>query len=331
MVKKELTVSADGNGDFRKIQEAIDIIPLENAAPVVIRIKNGIYNEKVRIQSPYISLIGENPEKTVLTFNDFAKKLFPDGTPMNTFNSYTVYIGGRDFTAENITFENSSGMGAVVGQAIAAYVDADRAVFKNCRFLGYQDTLFTGPLPKNPTPKGLNLVYPTLGSGPNEYSGAIRQYYTDCFIKGDIDFIFGSATAVFNRCEIFSNRLPDSEPGYITAASTFPNKKYGYVMLDCKLTGDASPGSVYLGRPWRDFANVVWINCWMGAHIHPEAWHNWDLPERQKTVTYREYHSHGPGSAVTQRVNWAQQLTSEEAKEYTIPKIFFSPDGWYPK
>ena len=249
---------------------------------------------------------------------------------MNTFNSYSVYIGGHDFYAENITFENSAGSGKVVGQDVAVYVDADRVSFKNCRFLGHQDTLFTGPLPKNPTPLGLNLIHPTLGCGEVEYMGVVRQYYEDCYLQGDIDFIFGSATAVFNRCEIFSNDRRDAINGYITAGSTSPRQQFGYVFIDCHLTGDAGPNSVYLGRPWRDYAKVAFINCRMGAHIIPAGWHNWDKPEREKTVTYVECYSQGPGANDAQRVKWARIITPQEAKTYTVENILAGPDGWNP-
>lgn len=325
-----MIVAADGNGDFRTIGAALATIPPNNDQPVTIRIKNGIYREKIKITQPLVHLIGEDAAQTILSFDDHAKRLLPDGNPMNTFNSYSLYIGGRDFTAENLTFENAAGDGRIAGQAIAAYVDADRAAFKKCRFIGCQDTLFTGPLPKHPTPLGLNLIHPTLGWDEKEYTAPVRQYYEDCFIQGDIDFIFGSATAIFNRCEIFSNDRHEAINGYITAASTSPLYRFGYVFLNCRLTGNAPAHSVYLGRPWRDYANVAFIDCWMGEHIHPHGWHNWDLPLRETTATYLEYGSHGPGANDSSRVTWARILTPDEAQAYTIANIFSQPDDWQP-
>ncbi len=325
-----IIVASDGTGDFRSLQDAIDAIPFGNIEEMIIYIKSGVYKQKVKIAKPMVHIIGEDPTKTILTFDDYAKKLLANGEPMNTFNSYSVYIGGRDFTAENVTFENSAGDGEIVGQAVAVYVDADRAFFKNCRFLGCQDTLFTGPLPKNPTPLGLNVQHPTLGSGPAEYMGIIRQYYQDCFIQGDIDFIFGSATAVFNRCEISSNDRRQLVNGYITAGSTSSHIPFGYVFMDCRLTSKAAPQTVYLGRPWRDFAKVAFLNCWMGPHIIPAGWHNWDKPEREKTVTYVEYGSTGPGAASSQRAPWAKTLTPEQLKLYTLTNILSGPDHWEP-
>ena len=325
-----MIVATDGSGDFRTIREAIDSIPGDNSQPVTIRIKPGVYREKIKITQPYIRLIGESAEHTILTFDDHALRLLPNGETMNTFNSYSIYLGGHDFSAENITFQNSAGDGRIVGQAVAAYLDADRLSFKNCRFLGCQDTIFTGPLPKHPTPLGLNLIHPTLGCGEEAYTGIIRHYFENCYIRGDIDFIFGSATVVFNRCEIFSNNRNEEINGYVTAASTAPHYRFGYVFLDCRLTGDAAPGSVYLGRPWRDYAKVAFINCWLGPHIHPHGWHNWDRPDREQTVTYREYGSTGPGANDAARVKWARILTPAEAREYTVANILSYPDGWEP-
>lgn len=325
----KIIVSPQG-GDFPSLQAAVESIPLNNTQRIVIHIKNGTYKEKVKINRPFISLIGENAVTTVLTFDDHAKRLLPNGEPMNTFNSYSVYIGGHDFTAENITFENSAGSGKIVGQALAAYIDADRAVFRNCRFLGHQDTIFTGPLPKNPTPKGLNLIHPTLGLGEDEYREPVRQYFENCYIRGDIDFIFGSATAVFNHCEIFSNDRSDAVNGYITAGSTGTWQEYGYVFLDCKLTGNAGPRSVYLGRPWRGHAKTAFVNCWMGEHIIPAGWHNWDQPDRERTTDYVEYGSKGPGANDAARVKWARILTVKEAEKFTVESILSGHDSWRP-
>lgn len=326
-----MMVAADGSGDFQSLQEAVNVISPDNKERITIHIKNGVYKEKVKIDKPFLHLIGECAANTIITFDDHAKKLLPNGEPMNTFNSYTIYIGGHDFTAENITIENLSGDGRVVGQAIAAYVDADRAAFKNCRFIGYQDTLFTGPLPKNPTPLGLNLIHPTLGSGEEEYTGEVRQYYENCLIRGDIDFIFGSATAVFNKCEIFVNNRQEKVNGYITAASTSPKQKFGYVFLKCKITGDAGPSSVYLGRPWRDYAKVAFVNCIMGEQIIPGGWHNWGKTEREKTVNFVEALSQGPGANDSARVNWCKILNPKEVKNYTIANILSGTDSWDPQ
>jgi pectinesterase len=329
MIEKTVTVSPDGSGDFRTIGAAIASLGADSSERAVIRIRNGIYKEKLRIRRRNLTLSGESAEKTIITFDDHAFRTFPNGEKMNTFNSYSVYVGAENFCAENITFENSSGSGSVAGQALAMYADADRVVFRKCRFLGCQDTLLTGPLPKNPAPLGLNLLHPTLGSGDGEYREPVRHYFDECFLRGDIDFIFGSASAVFNRCEIFSNKCSRGN-SYITAASTSPYYKYGYLFIGCRLTGDADPKSVYLGRPWRDHAHVAFVNCWMGEHIVPEGWHNWDKPFRETTAKYREYGSKGPGGEMNARVRWSKILSDEEAREYTVQKVLAGDDDWNP-
>lgn len=320
-----MIVAKDGSGDFCNLQEAIDSIPSGNTERITIHIKKGVYKQKVIINKPLITLIGEIAFETILTFDDSANKLFPNGDKYGTFNSYSTFIGGDDFIAENITFENSAGSGSVVGQALAVYVDADRVKFKNCRFLGCQDTIFTGPLPPKPI-EGNKFGGPKEGMGRRK----VRQYFEDCYIRGDVDFIFGSATVVFKNCEIFSNNRNSEVNGYITAASTPEGEEYGYVFIDCKLTSDAAPKTVYLGRPWRDYAKTVFINCWMGEHIKTVGWHNWNKENAEKNALYAEYNSSGPGAAPDERVSWAQILTDEEAKRYSIDKVLAGNDNWAP-
>lgn len=314
-----MIVAADGSGDFRKLQDAIDRIPENNPEAIKIHIKAGIYKEKLSICKSNVTLVGEGAEKTILTYGDYARKQLPEGKEMGTFGSYSTYIGGPGFTAENLTFENSAGSGEHVGQALAAYVDADRASFKNCRFLGHQDTLFTGPIPSSP------------GAENERDVKSYRQYYENCYIEGDVDFIFGSATAVFYQCEIVSLNRDKEVNGYITAASTGEKENFGYVFIDCRLTGDAAKDSVYLGRPWRKYAKVAFVNCWMGGHIISEGWHNWRDPGREKTVRYVEFGSSGPGSSREERVPWAQTLTSEQAAAYTVKNVLTGTDNWNPQ
>lgn len=326
-----VVVAKDGSGHYSSIQAAVDAIGGDRTGWSGIYVRKGVYQEKLHIVKPRIRLVGENAAQTVISFGDYARKLTPEGKEYGTFKSYTVLIGGDDFQAEELTFANEAGSGTVVGQALAAYVDADRAVFRRCRFLGSQDTLFTGPLPPSPLKGG-------AFGGPRDAlpKRNIRQYYEDCFIAGDVDFIFGSATAVFKGCEIFSLRrqLPPEEKtpvhGYVTAASTPENAAFGYVFHNCRLTGDAPPRSVYLGRPWRGYAKTAFLNCWLGEHIKPEGWHHW-VPEREETVCYREYGSTGPGAAAPgQRVGWSGVLPDEEAKRYAAQLVLAGDDGWNP-
>jgi len=331
-----MIVATDGSGDFTTIQAAIDAIPADNAKPMTIHIKNGIYKEKIRLEKPYVTLVGEDKDRTLITYDDHANKLFPNGEPYGTFNSYTILFGAHDITAQNLSFVNSAGKAGRVGQALAAYVDGDRTSFYNCRFLGHQDTLFTGPLPKKP-------VQGSSFGGPRESEdrGQIRQYYENCYIEGDVDFIFGSATAVFNRCEVFSLTRDTGQPegdhsaprkvhGWITAASTREHVEFGYVFIHCQLKSNAPAQTYYLGRPWRNYAKSVFISCWLGEHIIKEGWHNWNKPEAEQTVQYGEYNSSGPGAANEKRCSWSTVMNAEEAARFTISNILSGEDGWDP-
>ncbi|RNI21965.1 pectinesterase family protein [Rufibacter latericius] len=290
--KYDFVVAKDGSGTFKTVQEAINAVPDFRKNVTSIYIKNGTYKEKLTLASTKtaVRMIGEDVKKTILTFDDYAAKKNRFGEEMGTTGSTSFFVYGDDFTAENITFENSSGP---VGQAVAVRVDGDKVMFQNCRFLGFQDTLY---------PHG-------------EKS---RQYYKNCYIEGTTDFIFGWSTAVFENCEIFSKKGGN----FVTAASTLEGAPYGFVFLNCRLTGDAPEKSYYLGRPWRPFAKTVFINTYLGKHIKPEGWHNWSKPEAEKQVLYAEYNSTGPGASKKERVAWSKQLTEQEAQQYTLKNIF---------
>ena len=235
--KPDLTVAADGSGDFKTVQEAIDKVPENNKKRFNILIKPGVYTEQIKISStkPYISLIGQNAETTKLTFKIANKDVG------STSAAFAFYVGGHDFYAENITFENSFGVGS---QAVAVLTEADRAIFAHCRFLAWQDTL---------------------------YARRGRQYFKDSYIEGSVDFIFGQATAVFENCEIHSKT-----DGYIAAPMRFTaDEPSGLVFIKSKLTAENTVTKVYLGRPWRDYGRTVFLETEMGAHIRAEGWHNW--------------------------------------------------------
>lgn len=289
-----IVVSRDGTGNFRNLQDAVNSIRAYMANRTVIFIKNGVYKEKVIIPAwvTNLTLIGESVDNTIITWDDHANI-----EKMGTFKTYTIWVQGIGFTAENITFENNA---AQLGQAVAVHVDGDKAIFKNCKFLGNQDTLLTA----------------------NQES---RQYYEGCYIEGTTDFIFGPATAWFENCHIHSKKN-----SYITAASTVQEKKYGYVFNNCRFTAMEGIDKVYLGRPWRPFAATLFMKCDLGSHILPEGWENWKNPENEKTARYSEYKNFGPGSQTDKRVTWSRQLTDEEAKEYTIVKVFARDDNWEP-
>jgi pectinesterase len=287
-----ITVSADGKGDYKTIQEAIDHCKAFQSTETIIQIKQGIYKEKILIDTFYthLILVGESAESTIITFDDHA------GMPnIGTFNSYTMKVMGNDIVIENLTIENASGE---KGQAVALHIEGDRCVVRNCRLLGNQDTLYA--------------------AGPKS-----RQYYSNCYISGTTDFIFGAATAVFDCCTLHSKRN-----SFVTAASTPQENAYGYVFLNCKLTADANVDKVYLGRPWRDHAKVVFVNCQMGKHILAEGWHNWGKPEREKTAFYAEYNSVGDGANAQGRMAWSHQLSRKQSKQYTLCQIFKQNSSW---
>ena len=290
--QKKIIVAKDGSGNYKTVQQALDAIPLNNKKPITIFIKNGIYKEKLHLDSTknFITLIGEDKFNTILTYDDHTGKVSPKGDTINTRTSASFVVKANNFAAENITFQNDAGFSA--GQAVGLESDGDKASFYNCRIVGNQDILFTN----------------------NDNS---RQYYKDCYIEGTTDFIFGSSTVWFERCHIHSKKN-----SHVTAASTPQQHQFGYVFSDCILTGDTTLHSVSLGRPWRQYANVAYIHCYIGPHIKPEGWSNWNNTDNYKTTRYSEYKNYGPGANISSRVSWSHQLTDEEVKKYTLKNVF---------
>lgn len=317
-------VSEHGSGDFRTIQEALSSLTY-SSSDRTIYIHKGIYRERLVIHLPHITMIGEDAANTVITYNFSAYMAMPDGMKRGTFRSHTCFVNASDFTAEHLTFENNAGPGAQVGQAPALYVDGNRIVFENCKFLGNTDTLFTGPLPPNELKK-YGFV------GPKQFAPRIngRHYYKNCYMEGDVDFIFGSATAFFENCELFSKNRQLPINGYVTAASTAEGQTYGYVFENCNFTSNCPPRTVYLGRPWRNFAKTVLINCHMQEHICKEGWHDWDKPEAHSTFYYAEFSSTGEGATMPHRPSWVHHLTKQEADFYARELVLGGDDGWNP-
>lgn len=295
---REATVAQDGSGTYRTVQEAIAAAPTGTREhPAVIHVKPGTYWERLYVQREkrFLRLVGEDAKKTVVTFDLTASAIGPDGKPIGTFRTPTAEIDGDDFTAENLTFENSAGNR---GQALAVRVDGDRAVFRHCRFLGWQDTILCN--------RG-------------------RHYFEDCEIAGAVDFIFGAATAYFDRCRI---RCLGS--GYVTAASTPQDQPAGFVFRRCEITGASSEVKTYLGRPWRDYANVVFLECEMSAVVRPEGWSNWRGTQRDRTARFTEYRSAGQGADPAARVPWSRQLSEDEARRLTPERVLAGSDRWKP-
>ena len=289
-----IVVSRDGTGNFRTLQEAIESARAFMDYTVTIYVKNGVYKEKVIVPSwvENIDIIGEDRDKTIITYDDHANI-----NKMGTFRTYTVKVEGSDITFKNLTIENNA---AQLGQAVALHTEGDRLKFINCRILGNQDTIYTG-------------------------AKFTRLYFKDCYIDGTTDFIFGPSTALFEDCIIHSKRN-----SYVTAASTPKEAKYGYVFKHCKLTAEPGVDKVYLGRPWRPYAYTLFIECELGKHIVLAGWHNWGKQSNEETARYMEYKNIGEGANVSERVAWSKQLTKKEAEAVTVDAIFGTQSNWNP-
>ena len=299
-----IVVARDGTGEFRTIDEAIEVCRAFMDYHKVIYIKKGTYKEKLIIPSwlQNIELCGEDINETVITYDDHANIRITLGTasartqPMGTFRTYTLKIEGNDITIKNLTIENNS---ARLGQAVALHTEGDRIKVINCRIIGHQDTIYTGV-------------------------ANTRIYFNGCYICGTTDFIFGPSIAWFEDCTIES--LINS---YVTAASTPKDQAYGYVFNNCRLIAAEGVDKVYLGRPWRDYGYTLFMNCELGSHIRPEGWHNWEK-QREQTARYLEYNNHGAGAATDSRVSWSRQLTKKEAQKITPATVFSQTTVWNP-
>ena len=289
-----IVVSRDGTGNFRTLQEAIESARAFMDYTVTIYVRNGVYKEKVIVPSwvENIDIIGEDRDKTIITYDDHANI-----NKMGTFRTYTVKVEGSDITFKNLTIENNA---AQLGQAVALHTEGDRLKFINCRILGNQDTIYTG-------------------------AKFTRLYFKDCYIDGTTDFIFGPSTALFEDCIIHSKRN-----SYVTAASTPKEAKYGYVFKHCKLTAEPGVDKVYLGRPWRPYAYTLFIECELGKHIVSTGWHNWGKQSNEETARYMEYKNTGEGANASERVAWSKQLTKKEAEAVTVDAIFRTQSNWNP-
>ena len=300
-----MVVAKDGSGNYTTVQAAINSVPSNSQTRTTIYIKNGTYKERINIPSSKInvSLIGQSRTGTILTYNDAASTKTSSGGTLGTTGSASVTIAGAGFQAENITFENLYDEAANgSSQAVAVLAKADKMIFRGCSFKGNQDTLYAN-------------------------GDACRQYYYNCYIEGDVDFIFGSANAVFDSCEIFSlNR----SGGCVTAPSTKASQK-GYLIYKCKLTSSASPKTIYLGRPWipssdtvQTTPKVLYRECELGSHIADAGW---TVMSGNNPANFEmwEYQNTGAGANTSRK-----QLPSSKAAEYTMEKFLSGSDGWNP-
>jgi pectinesterase len=321
ILAQTVTVARDGSGNYTTIQAAINAAPTTATVgtPYIINVKNGKYYEKITVPSnkPFIQMIGESVANVIVYYDDYAGK---NNGAIGTQGSASFSVNANDFTAMNITFANTFNYDSAVAagvsgsQAVALLINADRAAFKNCRFIGQQDTLYT---------KG---------------SGTVRHYFYKCYIDGIIDFIFGSSVAVFDSCVVYPKARTSSGSSYITAANTITNQKYGYVFRDCKFPGNGAVTTYYLGRPWGNSAGAatsssktVLINTSIATDLLlPQGWSTWDAGTITDSITYAEYKSKNfAGSLlnVSQRVSWSKQFTDADTVGYNLNNMF---SGWNP-
>ena len=292
-----IVVARDGTGEFRTVSEALEVCRAFMDYHKVIYIKKGTYKEKVIIPQwlQNIELCGEDRDATIITYDDHANVVYPPtGKGMTTFRTYTLKVEANDITLRNLTIENNA---ARLGQAVALHTEGDRLLFVNCRFLGNQDTVYTG-MPRT------------------------RMLFHDCYIEGTTDFIFGSSTAWFEHCTIYCK-----VNSYITAASTPQDVAYGYIFSNCTVTAADSVTSLYLGRPWRDYGYTLFMNCELPGVICPEGWHHWEQ-HREQTARYFEYNNRGEGANPANRVGWSRQLTKKEAQQITLDRVFEISSSW---
>ena len=295
-----LFVARDGTAEFRNVADAIEVCRAFMDYHKVIFVKRGTYKEKLIIPSwlDNIEIVGEDVEQTIITFDDHANiRLAGTEQGMGTFRTYTLKIEGNGITMKNITIENNS---ARLGQAVALHTEGDRLRFIGCRFLGHQDTIYTG-------------------------KAGTRLYFENCYFEGTTDFIFGPSTAWFEGCTIKSKAN-----SYVTAASTPKDVEFGYVFNRCRLIADEGIDKVFLGRPWRPYAYTVFMNCELGKHIVPAGWHNWGNAANEQTARYLEYNNSGEGAATTQRAPWSRQLSKKEAAAITPQRVFKIESQWMP-
>lgn len=268
-----------------------------------ISLAEGVYRLKLEVGVPYLELIGAGTDKTVIVYDDYAKKIHEDGKEYNTFRTYTVAVTAPHVSFKSLTVENDSLKPEEKGQEVALTVYADDFTAENCRFVSTQDTIFCGPLPHD-------LIERYDGFLKDELRADIssRQIYRNCYIAGTVDFIFGCADALFEDCEIKS--LYDVRGhGYAAAPSHAPEQKVGFVFDRCRFTRDerVADGSIFLARPWRDYGKASFIDCTYGTHIAAEGFDKWNDTDRDKTARFSEY-----GSDRSGRVPWSRELSASE-------------------
>lgn len=327
--KRMITVALDGSGQYTSLQAAIDALPVEGSEEDrTVFVRKGVYRERVIVHKNHVRIVGEDAEETVLTWSSFALQIHPDGTERTTFRSWTLMVCADDVTVENLTVRNDAGDGTVVGQAVAVYAAGDRGVWKNCRMIAHQDTLYCGPLRIPDVVDDLGSRVGCAEQVPLVQDGhpsRSRQYFEHCYIQGDVDFIFGSYRCWFEDCMLFMNQ----RGGWYTAANTHASQPWGFVFRHCRLTGACAEGKAFLGRPWRAGSAAVFLSCDMDAHVAPEGFTDWD-ETRVITARYGEWGTTGVRADLSFRDPRENRLTDAEAAALTPAAVLSGTDGWRP-
>lgn len=320
-----IIVAKDGSGSFTSVQEAVDALPAEGGH---ILVRAGEYREKIVIQKDHVLLEGEDREHTVIAWNGCAKDRYADGTEKGTFLSSTLMTTGRDVTVVNLTIRNDAGDGRTVGQAVAVYAAGDRGTWRNCTLDAHQDTLFCGPVRLPNVKEDIGSRTGSAEQAERVEDGPLtrgRQYFENCLIRGDVDFIFGPYRCWFEKCTLFMNE----RGGWYTAANTGEQQPFGFVFRRCLLTGACEAGAGFLGRPWRKYARTVFLECEMDEHVAPEGFADWD-GERIVTGRCGEWRTTGARADQRTRHPAQRRLTDEEAAGITIPRVLGGEDAWLP-
>lgn len=287
-----ITVYVGKNREYTTINDALNSLP-DNPEEAVVFIDGGIYEERVNLKRNNVTLLGDANYETRITASEYAYRVYEDGEKVGTFRTATFMADCDNFVAKNIIFENSAGQGSVVGQAIALYADGINQRYYDCTMLGYQDTVFTAPLPPKEFQKNGFL-------GEKQFAERRDSllYFERCRIEGNIDYIFGGAEAYFRECVLFTRKRDTEGICYVTAASTPEHREIGYVFDSCKFMTDAPKGTVYLGRPWREFAKTFIKNSYLDEGIHPDGFHDWNKVDAHSTIEYQESNNYGPGASL---------------------------------
>lgn len=275
--------------------------------PTVVHLSKGVYYQKTEILKSGLTIVGEG-EDTVITYDDYARKIHSDGKEYNTFRTYTLAVCGDRVKLSNLTIENSNSRPEQVGQCVALSVHAKEFYAENVTLKSTQDTLFLAPFPED-------LVIRYAGFIPHRQlymEGNSSPLFRNCKIYGTVDFIFGGASAYFKNCELIS--LADNRGiGYVCAPSHSLAQSAGFNFIDCKfLTDGAAASSCALARPWRDFGKCAFINCELGEHIDSRLFDKWNDTSRDKTARFLYYNLKAENKP--EPVKWAKLLTYSEAQ-----------------